>query len=168
MDTKKSLRRSVLKGALAAPAILTVRTASAQAAASNVPCIMRNAAAVQRLRATPVMTSVDADEWFRQRVDILELADLQSTKKIPGKFFLGADGRHFWKLNDGQGAHMMAAPTNFTTSSVVANKTGEVKYALVYVDERGNPTGFAWERRNGMLVANTCMASMGLRRAVRG
>jgi hypothetical protein len=62
------LRRRLLKGSLAAPAVLTVSSASAQAVSSFGRC----------LRATntqpPEFFSREADGWFRKKVDVVRLA----------------------------------------------------------------------------------------------
>ncbi len=78
------LRRRLLKGSLAAPAVLTVSSASAQAVSSFGRCL--RAAKMQQ----PEFFSKEADGWFRMEVTVLKLRANGHDKGYfyldPGKF----------------------------------------------------------------------------------
>jgi hypothetical protein len=162
MTSKRSLRRHLIKGALAAPAVFTVRTASAQARSSANVCLVRDAAQAAARRPAP-LTTADVDDWVRKPVDVMQLSVYQGRelKPVEGRFILGADQSRYWKIVESQGARgTMAMPSSYTVGRCVASKTGEVRHALVYVDGNGNQVGLAFEPRNGTAATNSCMTSM--------
>jgi hypothetical protein len=155
-------RRKLLKGSVAAPLMLTVQPAGAYAKASSAMC-----ANADRIRATQTpkpgeLTHSDVDDWLRTKIDICELyrhKDLQGMEKIEGKYFLGVDQTYYWRVDDKGPLGITAVKTDYGRHQVVAQRTGEVKHALVYIGPEGSPTGYAWERYGGSPMTQSCWHS---------
>jgi hypothetical protein len=163
----KSARRSFMKGSVAAPLVLTVGPAAARARASNIACINRDADRAATASPRPAAVAmVDADDWLRTRIELVELNvwGEHSSKPLPGKYFLGADRRTYWKLDESS-VTPTATPTSYTTSNCSARRTGERRHALVYVDPRGHTRGYAFETNGGTPVTGSCWTSVAVFRA---
>ena len=171
MNSKHKGRRNLLKGALAAPAIFTVRPASAQAIDSATQCLLRDAQKSALPPRPAALSAIDADDWVRQRIDIFQLSMFQGSelKMLPGTYFIGADRSTYWRIQEARAGMMgassapmyvTATPTTYTVGSVVANATGQSRYALVYFDSTGTQTGFALERGGGNPLSTSCWTSV--------
>ncbi len=154
----KGGRRSLLKGAMAAPFVLTVGPGAARAQASSIMCLKRDAARAVEQRPPSVM-QVDADDWMRVNLDLVQLRVWQGStpKPIPGKHFLGVDRFTYWRLDKAQFGAPAAAPTTYTTGNCTATQLGERLFALVYVDPKGQQDGLClrderWQRRDRLLL----------------
>ena len=156
-------RRKLLKGSLAAPLLLTVQPASANARTSTaLVCARRDELRAEQWPRPGELTQADADDWLRIKVDICELYrpnDPRGFERIEGKYFLGADSTHYWRLEESGPGALRASRTDLTVHRVVANKTGEVRNGLVYIDPDGSPTGYAWERNGGRPISQSCWHS---------
>ncbi len=160
MSHKRIARRALLKGAIAAPAVFSVRTASAQT--EYVQRCIANGMAQAAVRKPVALANVDNDDWYRVPVDIYQLSVYQGAtlKPVEGKFILGVDKVRYWKINDTSGLRAtVGTPTTHTVGRCVATKTGEVRHALVYVDRDGNQVGLAFEPRNGVAAFTSCLVS---------
>src|SRR5215475_9473346 len=101
----KTGRRSFIKGSVGVgvPLVLTVGPGSAIARSSNQACLSRDAdRANAGMKKPVVMTQIDADDWLRVQVDLVELSVWQGAelKALPGKYFLGTDKSTYWRLDE--------------------------------------------------------------------
>jgi hypothetical protein len=140
-------RRRLLKGSLAAPLVLTVRPASAQAVASAVSCLKQ--CGVDALHDNPpkVTYSLRSDEWLRVQFDVCRLAPSINKPFYSGKYFLGFNKYTYWRLDDQNPLSAPAQETQYTKASCYAEKTGEKLYGIAYIDNTGTIKGFAWDHQ---------------------
>ena len=157
----KPSRRRLVQGSLAVPLVLTLRTAQGQgvAASSAMACLARDSAraAVDRPQS---MLSFDADDWMRKSVDLLRVYHWVDGKKTPVdnyKYFLGRNNV-YWRLYE-QFGQTSGVATQWNTGNCWGEKTGETRFALVYVNSLGEPTGLAFERNGGSAVTFSCSVS---------
>ena len=161
----KGGRRSFVKGAMAAPFVLTVGPGTARAQASSIMCLKRDAVRAAEERPASVM-QVDADDWMRVNLDLVQLSVWQgyTPTPIPGKHFLGVDKSTYWRLDQAQFGAPTAAPTTYSIGNCTATNLGERLFGLVYVDQTGQRTGYAFETNGGSAVTGSCWTSVvGLR-----
>jgi hypothetical protein len=164
----KDARRKLLKGSLAAPLLLTLRPAGAQALRSAAVCVRRDELRGADLRRPQELTLLEEDEWLRARVNLVELQRFNSNQgldTLEGKFFIGSDNTRFWRLQEAGPKGLFAVPTNYTVHDVVPRSTGEVRFALVSIGPDGQPNGYLLERRGGFAITGSCWHSF---RAARG
>jgi hypothetical protein len=160
----KGERRSLLKGAMAAPFVLTVGPAAAQANASSIMCLKRDAARAAE-ENTAVFSVVDGDDWMRVSLELLQLRSSTglTATEIPGKHFLGLNRFTYWRLDEGAG-RFTATLTTYTTANCTATPLGERRFALVYVDSTGQRVGYAAETKGGTPVTASCWTSVAVLR----
>jgi hypothetical protein len=158
-------RRRLLKGSLAAPVVLTVRPASAQAQGSAVACLTRSEAAARSDPPDRFVHSARRDEWMRVEIELSRLAPSHGKEFYGGKYFLGFDKHTYWRLDDRRPYDGPATVSDHTRGSCYEQKTGERLYALAFVDQYGNVTGFGWDRTQlGAPATTSCLISaVGLR-----
>jgi len=164
----KSGRRSFVKGSVAAPLVLTVGPAAARAQSSTLMCLARDEQRAKSGTPKPAaMIAVDADDWLRIQVDLfaLNIWQGQELKAVDGKHFLGVDKTTYWRLDESVFGRPSAAPTAYNTSNCTARKLGERRFGLVYVDQRGGRTGYAFEKNGGNPVTASCWTSVAVFRA---
>jgi hypothetical protein len=155
-------RRKLLKGSLAAPLLLTVRPAGAQQLQSNAVCVARDQLRATRAPTLNDLTLTDADDWFRVKVDLVELGrfkDVQGLDTLEGKFFIGSDNTRYWRLQEAGPKGSFAVPTNYTAQDVVPRTLGEARYALVSIGPDGQPNGYLLEGRGGFAITGSCLTS---------
>src|SRR5262245_28839919 len=163
----KEARRKLLKGSAAAPLLLTVQPAGAQALAmargSIGLCVRRDQERSQQSPKPAELTGMQTDEWLRTQVDVCELYEQKDAKgldRIDGNYFLGADRTYYWKIDDKVAlSSQLASRSDYTVNKVVARKTGQVKQALVYLGPDGVPVGYAWEKNGGYPISRSCWHS---------
>ena len=162
----KGGRRSFVKGAMAAPFVLTVGPGTARAQASSIMCLKRDAVRAGEQRPASVM-QVDADDWMRVKLDLVQLSVWQGlhTEAYSGKHFLGVDKSTYWRLEfEAQFGAPTAVPTPYRFGNCTETKLGERLFGLVYVDQKGQQTGYAFEQNGGSAVTGSCWTSVvGLR-----
>jgi len=158
----KPTRRQLLKGSLAAPLVLTARPASAWALSSAAACKVRDAEKATQYPEPDKLSHWSSDEWLRVNCDLVELR--KDGKKLSGKYFLGADKAHYWKVVDDSG-RLRADKTQHTVATCTYKKTGERKYGLCYVDDDGYQCGFGWEDHGGKCITKSCWTSIKAQRA---
>jgi hypothetical protein len=134
MDQTLNIRRKLLQGSLAAPLVLTVSTASAQAASSFGKCL----ANIQQ-NGPFFATSQDAKDinsivWYRQSVTCVEIV----------KQGQSSYGYHYWdpKLLQYINVDTLAAFTEFTGKIPPNNSWSLInpqpRWALVYFTQSGS------------------------------
>jgi hypothetical protein len=154
-------RRRLLKGSLAAPVVLTVRPASAQAITSAAACLNRSEAAARNDPPDRFASSAQADEWMRVEIELCRLAPEHGKPFHGGKYFLGFDKHNYWRLDDHRPQHAPATRTHHTRGSSHEEKTGERLYALAYIDRDGQVVGYAWDQSlQGAPVLQACYSSV--------
>lgn len=157
-------RRSLLKRAIAAPLVLTVRPASAVAVGSAAACVENDALKATSYSTKPAeISAIDADEWMRVRLYVYYLYK-NPRKKIPGLYYIGTDNTRFWRLVDQGGGKFGAELTEYTVLNVHRyEKAPGNYYALSYVDGEGTDirqVGYAWEPNGGTPITTSCWASV--------
>lgn len=159
-------RRSLLKGVVAAPLVLTVRPASAVAVGSAAACVENDALKAMNYSTKPaqVLKHADADEWMRVRLYVYRLyKDLHKKKKIDGLYFIGTDSNRFWQLVPQGSNKFSAKPTEYTVSNVYREEVHGNYYALAYVDGEGThiqQVGYAGEPNGGTPITTSCWTSV--------
>ncbi len=161
-------RRSLLKGVVAAPLVLTVRPASAVAVGSVAACVENDALKATNYSTKPAeISAVDSDEWMRVRLYVYYLYDKKKPHKkerIPGLYFLGTDNTQFWQLVNKGSGKFSAKPTEYTVFNVHRyEKAPGHYYALSYVDGEGSDirqVGYASEPNGGTPITTSCWASV--------
>lgn len=120
---KRSVRRRIVTGSLAAPVVLTVSSASATSLTSFGRCLRNGGAAAPDFFAP----SKTADNWFRKSVNVHEL----SFKGIPqGEFYLDPVRAVYVSTRPPHSALAFGSRLpNFWTVSAV-----RTRWALVYFD----------------------------------
>lgn len=158
-------RRRLLKGSLAAPVVLTVRPASAQAITSATACLNRSETIARERRPAMFTQANQSDEWLRVECDLYRLSPAVGKEFYPGKYFLGFDKHTYWRVDDRNPHHGHPEPSKHTRGSCYAENTGQKLYGIAYVDRSGNIQGFAAENRlQGTAVTTSCQISaVGLR-----
>lgn len=154
-------RRRLLKGSLAAPVVLTVRPASATAAASATGCLKVCQANAEGRNIAPMSAVARSDEWMRVEVETYRLAPAVGKDFYGGKYFLGFDRQTYWRLDDSNPYYGPAKPTQHTKGSCYSEKTGQKMYGVGYVGPTGEIKGFAWEGKSyGSPATWSCYTSV--------
>jgi hypothetical protein len=138
-------RRRLLKGSLAAPLVLTVRPASAQAVTSAVACLKRCEINAHYENPSKITHALRSDEWMRVEFDVCRLAPSIGKPFFSGKYFLGYNRYTYWRLDDRNPYHAPAQESHHTKGSCYAEKTGQKLYGIAYVDRTGTIKGFGWD-----------------------
>jgi len=153
-------RRKLIKAALAAPAVFTVRTASAQAMSSAMACITRDAQQAQEWPYPEKCMETYQDEWLRMRKDLVEIHKYGSTRPLSNRrFFLSHDGNTYWELIP-DGNSYRAEPKYSTTQYGKYRKVGDGKFLAYHKD--GNIVGYGWEDNGGLNITASCWTSINL------
>lgn len=161
----KPTRRQLLKGSLAAPLVLTARSASAWALTSAAACRFKDADRAKDDYHLEKLAHHADDEWLRCDVELckLKVSKYQNYKwvevELDGKYFLGADKTHYWKVHDSYGK-LTAEKTSHTVSNCSYKKTGEKKYGICYVNDDCDQVGYCWEDRGGKCITKSCWWSI--------
>jgi hypothetical protein len=128
MDTR-AVRRKILQGTLAAPVVLTVSSASAQAITSFGKCLANLTG--QQPTASAFFTR-SADTWFRAQVPVVEI--FKGSQSLGTYYFDPMGGRYvnvvypFAACADFAGSTLPNASYRFGATSA--------RWALVYFDPR--------------------------------
>jgi hypothetical protein len=156
----KATRRQILRGSLAAPLVLTARSASAWALTSAAACRFKDAREAEHDDVEKLCYRAD-DEWLRCDVDLCELKVYKygSWKAVDGTYFLGADKTTYWKVNESYG-RLNAEKTAYTVHNCSYSKTGQKRYGLCYVDDDCNQVGYCWEDYGGKCITKSCWWSI--------
>lgn len=163
-------RRTLLRGTLSAPVVMTVTPALGAARTTFMACA--DNAAVRPVSAIAPDASLNPDEWLRIDLDIFEVT-LPNEKGEPvvqpGRYFVGPDKSAMYQLADVRPES--TPPTlvhRFHAHTIGLQKRSvEKRRALAYVDRNGDVIGYAWQRRGGAHITASCYASVmgGLRKA---
>ena len=178
-------RRRLVKGALAAPLILTVRTASAggkggghhggggggggNTLLSVGACLARDDERSTGYGGPKAVLSKyeKSDNWLRKKVEICKLkwnADNKHDKPdsdfdAKALYVLGFDNK-WWKLDGSDKWGKNPKYTGMSKPKYSRKSTEGWRYALVQVDpDSGEVVGFSWENEDGQLATCTCWVS---------
>jgi hypothetical protein len=159
----KPTRRQLLKGSLAAPLVLTARSASAWALTSAAACKFRDGDKAEHDQYIEKLCHQPYDEWLRCDVDLckLKIYDKKHHKwvTLDGDHYLGADKVTYWKVHDSYGK-LTAEKTSHTVSNCSYTKTGVKKYGICYVNEDCDQVGYCWESYGGKCITKSCWWSI--------
>jgi hypothetical protein len=163
----KATRRQLLRGSLAAPLVLTARSASAWALTSAAACRFKDAREAEHEDVEKLCYRAD-DEWLRCDIDMCKLTvtkphyDQKYCKQgeeLDGDHFLGADKTTYWRVYDDRG-RLSAEKTKHTVYNCSYAKTGKKKYGLCYVDDDCQQVGYCWEDYGGKCITKSCWWSI--------
>lgn len=161
----KPTRRQLLKGSLAAPLVLTARSASAWALTSAAACKIQDADKASKDYQLEKLCNSTDDEWLRCDVDICKLTVQQRKNNkwvnvdLPDKYYLGADKTTYWKVTESNGK-CTADKSSYKVTNCSYSKTGEKKYGLCFVDDNCNQVGYCWEDYGGKCITKSCWWSI--------
>ena len=146
MNEPSSNRRKILQGSLAAPLVLTVSSASAQAVTSFTQCI-EQAASNQPNPSLNIVPSTDA--WFRCPITVYTYSNGSVTVNL---------------YQDGNGTYRNVTNGEAFSITTAWTKTGEATWRrLVYFGTDGSPKGAGWEKlTGGYAVSVSCGGSFGV------
>jgi hypothetical protein len=153
-------RRKLIKAALAAPAVFTVRTASATAMSSAMACITRDDQQSHEWPYPEKCMETHEDEWLRMKKDLVEIHKYGSTKPLSNRrFFLSHDGKTYWELIP-DGDSYRAEPKYSTAEYGKYRKVGDGKFLAYHKD--GDIVGYGWEDKGGKNITKSCWTSIKL------
>lgn len=169
-DAKVSARRRLLRGAFAAPAVMTVATGNALAASSNLRCINNQ---VTQAPYTGAVTNDTSDGVLR--IQLWALVKNSDGVTVSSYWVKGADvvlykrsaNTVFLASNQFQqfvtGSNQLTGSATTTVPSLVNYTFKAVaKYCAVRFDANGNVIGVGGSGGTGSSVAGTCWNSFGL------
>jgi len=114
-------------------------------------CLARNA------HMNPTVIAPVTDDWLRKEVAVVQLSQYSngSCTVIPGEYFLGPDHTTYWSIDSATSI----MPTSYSVTNCTAQQVGQ-RYALVYVNKEGQPTGMAWQPNGGLPSTSSCWTSV--------
>jgi hypothetical protein len=156
MDKSK---RQLVKAGLAAPLVLTVRTASATAGSSAWACVDRDAKRALEYPTPTKMVETTVDDWLRNNREIVSICQYgRNTPLWNRRFFLGYDGMTWWELKS-TSTGTTAEKTTMTTSGYYKySKVGTGKFISYHKD--GDVVGWGWEDKGGKNITASCWTSI--------
>jgi hypothetical protein len=162
----KVTRRHLLKGSLAAPLVLTVRSASGtgMAMTSAAACRVRDKDRYGDDHVYKFRRYKDEDEWLRTEVQICKLEKKDNYGKwqrISGEYFKGNTGCWWQMVKSGDDCEVYQK-SDHTDSNCRVYQHVRKEYGLVCVDDYGRVKGFAWEKKDYSPITCSCWASLKL------
>ena len=159
----KVSRRHLIKGALAAPLVLTVRSAAGPGGAmtSAGACRLADKDKYADGGVQKFVKTKDADEWLRKECQVCKLERKVNTtwQRIDGEYFMGDTG-HYWQLvRNGDSCEVYPKATYKSPDYRVCENVRK-EYGLICVDDWGNPKGWAWEKPTYSPITGSCWASL--------
>lgn len=159
-------RRHLLKGSLAAPLVLTVRSAAGHGMAmtSAAACKVRDKDRYQDDHVYKFRKYKNEDEWLRTEVDICKLKKKDSKGNwhdIDGEYFKGNTGCWWQMVKRGDDCDVYQKH-DYTDSNCKRRQVVRKEYGLVCVDDNGLVKGFAWEKKEHPPITCSCWASLKL------
>jgi hypothetical protein len=161
----KVTRRHLLKGSLAAPLVLTVRSAAGTGMA------MTSAAACRVYDKDKYDHDVhkfkkykDGDHWLRKETDICYLKKKDKHghyQDVDGEYFKGDTGCWWQKVQKGDDCDVQRKD-DYTDSNCKVRRVVRKEYGLVCVDDKGYVKGYHWEKPQHNPITCSCWASLKL------
>lgn len=159
----KVSRRQLLKGALATPLVLTVRSAAGtgMAMTSAGACRVRDKDRYNDEKPDKFKRTKNADEWLRKECQIVKLEKYDKNKwsRIDGEYFKGDSG-YYWQLVRSGDQCDVYPKTYCKEPDYRVCENVRKEYGLVCVDEWGHPKGWCWEKPEYPPVTGSCWASL--------
>jgi hypothetical protein len=161
--TLKVSRRHLIKGALAAPLVLTVRSAAGTGTAmsSAGACRVADKDKYHAGKPDKFKPTQDADEWLRKecRISKLEKYSYGKWTRMDGDYFKGDTG-HYWQIVRSGDQCNVYPKTECKEPTYRECEYVRTEYGLVCVDEWGNPKGWHWEKPEYSPITCSCWASL--------
>jgi hypothetical protein len=165
----KISRRYLLKGSLAAPLVLTVRSAAGHGMAmtSAAACRFkdRDRAEDDHDKPRKFRKYAHEDEWLRRECKIcrLEKKNDKGHYKVlhDEEYFKGDDGC-YWQLKKNGGDYDVIQKSDYRPPKVREYQQLRKEYGLVAVDDNGHVKGWAWEKPQYHPITGSCWASVKL------
>jgi hypothetical protein len=160
----KVSRRHLIKGALAAPLVLTVRSAAGTGTALTSAGACRVADKDKYAQGTvkkSIQQGKTLDEWVRKEFQVCKIEEYKNNKwsTLQEDYFMGDSGYYWQIVRSGDNVDVYAKPTykspNYRWKSNVRKE-----YGLVCVDQNGVPKGWVWEKPEYSPVTGSCWASL--------
>jgi hypothetical protein len=163
----KVTRRHLLKGSLAAPLVLTVRSAAGtgMAIGSAAACRIRDKERYENEDVNKFKSRRQLDEWVRYEVQFckLEKKDSQGKwQKISGEYFKDFQGTGgcWWQAVPNGDDYDVYRKIDYTDSNCRSYENVRKRYALVCVDEHGYVKDYAWAKKDDSPITGSCWASL--------
>jgi hypothetical protein len=162
----KITRRHLIKGALATPLVLTVRSAAGTGTAmtSAGACRIQDKDRYEYDKPDKFKRTPDADEWLRKECRIVKLekkVGYNKWERMSGEYFKGDSG-HYWQLVRSGDQCDVYPKTECKEPDYRECEYVRKEYGLVCVDEWGYPKGWAWEKPHHSPITCSCWASLKL------
>jgi hypothetical protein len=159
-------RRHLLKGSLAAPLVLTVRSAAGHGMAmtSAAACKVRDKDRYNDDHVYKFRKYKNEDEWLRREVEICNLKKKDkhgNYQDISGEYFKGDTGCWWQMVKSGDDCEI-SQKSDWTEPTYKSRRTVRKEYGLLCVDDNGVPKGFAWEKKDYSPITGSCWASLKL------
>ena len=164
----KVTRRHLLKGSLAAPLVLTVRSAAGTGGAisSAAGCRINDQDRYSNGGVYKFQQYQNQDEWLRTQVQICYLDKLDSKGKwqpLSGEYFKGNTGCWWQMVQSTTGGDCSVyQKSDYTDSNCRVRQNVRTEYGLVCVDDTGAVKGYAWEQKNYPPITGSCWSSLKL------
>ncbi len=158
----KLTRRHLLKGSLAAPLVLTVRSAAGTGTAmqSATACQVRDRDRYAHDKIYKFKPGPNDDEWLRTAVKICRIRKKNGDKKVEsGEYFWGNTGCFWQYVKNGSDCDVYEKK-DFIDSTHKVDKELRTEYGLVCIDNKGVPKYFAWEKKDYSPITCSCWASL--------
>lgn len=160
----KVSRRHLIKGALAAPLVLTVRSAAGTGTAmtSAGACRVLDKDRYNGGGICKFQTTTSADEWLRKETQICKLekqVGYNQWQRIDGEYFMGDSG-YYWQIVRNGDQCDIYPKTDCKSPTYRSCENVRKEYGLVCVDEWGQPKGWAWEHTQYSPITCSCWASL--------
>jgi hypothetical protein len=161
----KVTRRHLLKGSLAAPLVLTVRSAAGTGTAmsSAAACRFRDKDRYGSEKVYKFRSSNSIDEWLRKEIQICKLDKLDSKNKwqaIDGEWYKG--DTCWWQVVKNGDDYDCYEKTTHTFTNCQVRQHVRKDWGLVCVDDKGAIKGFCWEKKDYPPITGSCWASLKL------
>ena len=160
----KVTRRHLLKGSLAAPLVLTVRSAAGtgMAMTSAAACRLQDKDRYEDGGVYKFRRSSSDDEWLRIEVQICKIQKKDSNGKwqdVSGEYFKGNTGCWWQMVKSGDDCDVYQK-SDWTDSNCRVVQNIRKEYGLVCVDDTGVVKGYAWEKKEYPPITGSCWASL--------
>lgn len=161
----KPNRRHLLKGSLAAPLVLTVRSAAGHgmAMSSAAMCRVHDADRAKDDDIHKFRKHARDDRWLRREMQIcrLEKKDHKGDYEVLSdeEYYRDDDGCYCQLVKRGDDYDVIRKD-DYRPPKVRVHKNLRKEYGLVCVDDRGEVKGWAWDHKDHHPITGSCWSSL--------
>ena len=157
-------RRHLLKGSLAAPLVLTVRSAAGHGMSTrSMTCYEKDKQKADDDDLKNFQKDPRADTWMRREVQVCELEkknDKGEYKRLKNEEYFKDDDGCYCQLVKKGDDYDVVKNYDYKYPKVREYKQLRKEYALVCVDERGEVKSWGWEKKGYQPVSCSCWTSL--------